>query len=321
MPTATLQHGGLAFPKTEPIAINCFSLFDKVLPNCALIDYSDGIDRGDLSTPYEAAQSEQIHDVLDEVHCTAGNRILDVGCGNGTLLEAARRRGAIGVGLTMSPEQVATCRRRGLDARCFNDKFLDGEWSHQFDAVVVNGTIEQFVQPSDADQGLSNEIYRKMFETFHRAIDPASPVRRLINTTIHFIRAPRPENMLINPWLHRTGSDRWHWAWLARSFGGYYPRLGQLESSAKGHFRLVKSVDGTDDYRRNTEEWLRRLRRALRTRLGLQVFAKVLPFAVRHPWRTIDFLTCLLATESWNWQFRGSNPPTRLLRQTWEYQP
>ena len=30
-------------------------------------------------------------------------------------------------------------------------------------------------------------------------------------------------------------------------------------------------------------------------------------------------IRCLLICESWNWQFRGAHPPTRLLRQTWAY--
>jgi len=52
----------------------------------------------------------------------------------------------------------------------------------------------------------------------------------------------------------------------------------------------------------------------------MKVLLSSLPFAMRHPVQTFDMLTCMLGTESWNWQFRGENPPTRLLRQTWEYQ-
>jgi len=28
----------------------------------------------------------------------------------------------------------------------------------------------------------------------------------------------------------------------------------------------------------------------------------------------------MLVTQSWNWQFRGENPPMKHLWQTWEYQ-
>jgi hypothetical protein len=160
-----------------------------------------------------------------------------------------------------------------------------------------------------------------MFEIFHCAIDPTSSVRRLINTTIHFVRPPRPNVLMMSPWQHARGSDDWHWLWLARSFGGFYPTLGQFERCAAGRFEPINEIDGTDDYRLTSEEWLRRIRQALHTRLGLTIFLKSLPFALRHASQTFDMLTCMLATESWNWQFRGPNPPTRLLRQTWRWLP
>src|SRR5258708_722116 len=169
----------------ERRVVNCYSFFDKVFPAVGFLDYTEGMYYGDSSTPHETAQLNQIRYVLDEIHCSAGTRILDVGCGNGALLDEVRRRGAAGVGVTISPEQVALCRSRGLDARLIDYKDLGDEWTHQFDCVVANGPIEHFVQPRDAARGLTDEVYRQMFRIFHRAIDPGSPVRRLINTTIH----------------------------------------------------------------------------------------------------------------------------------------
>jgi cyclopropane fatty-acyl-phospholipid synthase-like methyltransferase len=307
--------------RAEPTVVNCYTLFDKFFPSCGLLDYTEGIYHGDATIPLERAQLEQIRYVLDEVQCGRGSRVLDIGCGNGTLLDEVRRRGAIGVGITISPEQTALCRRHGLEVQCINYEDLGDQWNAKFDAVVANGPIEHFVQPRDAIRGQADAIYRRMFEIFHRAIDPDSPVRRLINTTIHFVRRPRPEALLTSPRHHARGSDDWHWSWLARSFGGFYPMLGQFERSAAGRFELLNEIDGTDDYRLTSEEWLRRIRHALRTRLGLTIFLKSLPFAVRRARQTFDMLTCMLATESWNWQFRGPNPPTRLLRQTWKWLP
>ena len=106
-----------------------------------------------------------------------------------------------------------------------------------------------------------------------------------------------------------------------RSFGGFYPTLGQFERCAAGRFELIDEIDGTDDYRLTSEEWLRRIRHALHTRLGLTILLKSLPFVLRHARQTFDMLSCMLATESWNWQFRGQSPPTRLLRQTWRWLP
>src|SRR5262249_41334071 len=141
----------------EPTVCNCYSLIDKFFPTCGLLDYTEGTYQGNPSVPYEDAQLNQIRYVLEEAHCEAGARILDVGCGYGTLLGEVGRRGGLGVGITISPEQVAWCRRRGLDARLVDYKDLGDAWTHQFDAVVANGPIEHFVQPRDAARGQADE--------------------------------------------------------------------------------------------------------------------------------------------------------------------
>ena len=300
--------------------VTCYRVFDKFFPTCGLLDYSEGIYHDDPDTPYEVAQQNQINYVLDEVQCGRGTRILEVGCGNGTVLEEVRRREAIGVGITISPEQVALCRQRGLDARLLNYKDLGEQWSGRFDAVVANGPLEHFVQPAEAEQNQSDAIYARFFRIAHGAIDANSPIRRLINTTIHFVRPPRPADLLKSPLSFARNSDAFHYAWLARSFGGWYPCLGQLEHCAGDRFGLIHEVDGTNDYRLTSEEWLRRMRRTLYTTLGAKILSKALPTMLGHPKQFATMIWCMLVSESWNWQFRGPDPPTRLLRQTWAYQ-
>jgi cyclopropane fatty-acyl-phospholipid synthase-like methyltransferase len=321
MSVATFPEKEIEIATNEPTVVNCYSLFDKFFPTTGLLDYTEGMYHGDPQTSYEQAQLNQICYVLDEVHCGPGTRVLEVGCGNGTLLEEVRRRGAHGVGITISPEQVALCRSHGLDVRLLDYKLLGDEYAGQFDVVVANGPIEHFVQPRDAARGLADRVYREMFGAFHRAIDPTSNVRRMINTTIYFKRPPKPENLLQSPWSFTRGSDNWHWAWLARAFGGFYPTFGQFERCAEGYFDLTHTIDGTEDYCLTSEEWLRRIRHVLHTPMGLKILLKSVPFALRHAKQTFEMLTCMLGTESWNWQFRGDDPPTRLLRQTWQYRP
>jgi cyclopropane fatty-acyl-phospholipid synthase-like methyltransferase len=297
--------------------VDCYSLFDKFFPACGLLDYTEGIYTTPTTT-YEEAQQNQINYVLDQVNCGPGVRLLEVGCGNGNLLAEAQRRGAAAVGVTISPEQVRLCRNRGLDVRCQDYKLLDAEYFGKFDAVVANGPIEHFVQPQEAAAGKTDAIYRQMFDVFHKALDPRSRLRKMINTTIHFLREPDPRALLISPWRHKRGSDNWHWAWLARSFGGYYPTLGQFERCATGRFQLAETMDGTRDYCLTSEEWLRRIRRVLPTWKGMKILASSLPNAWRNPRQTFDMLACMLGSESWNWQFREPSPPTCLLRQTWK---
>src|SRR5207248_2959546 len=199
-------------------------------------------------TPYEQAQANQHDYLLDQLRCGPGSRVLDLGCGYGTLLERARHRGAAGVGITLSPGQARHCRRAGLDARVLDYRAIGPAWDRAFDGVVANGSAEHFAQPADAAACRDDAIYRAMFRTAHRLIDPASPARRFVTTAIHFVRRPAPAEMLRHPLLSRPGSDAYHYALLCRGYGGWYPVAGQLERCAAGYFDLVAEVDGTDDY-------------------------------------------------------------------------
>jgi len=95
--------------------------------------------------------------------------------------------------------------------------------------------------------------------------------------------------------------------------------LGQLERCAEGYFTLEDEIDGTDDYRRTSEEWLVRVRKAVGSRKGIRIVIGSLPTMLLHPAQLTTMLVCMLVTESWNWQFRPPDPPTRLLRQLWQY--
>jgi hypothetical protein len=83
----------------------------------------------------------------------------------------------------------------------------------------------------------------------------------------------------------------------------------------------MHTTDGTYDYHLTSEEWLRRCQRAFVSRKALTIARDSLPFVARHPVQATQMLLCLLWSQSWNWQFRSNNPPTRLLRQTWTWKP
>jgi cyclopropane fatty-acyl-phospholipid synthase-like methyltransferase len=192
--------------------------------------------------------------------------VLDIGRGYGTLLARANARGAAGVGITVTPEQVRRSRHNGLDVHLLDYRAVPREWDGTFDGVIANGSMEHFVRPDDVADGKADDVYRKLFASVHRLIDPASPVRRFATTTIHVLRPPAdPRAVLKPPSSFARGSDDCHWSVLEHGWGGYYPVLGQLRRCAEGCFDLVEEVDGTEDYRLTSEEWLRRVRRALRS--------------------------------------------------------
>jgi cyclopropane fatty-acyl-phospholipid synthase-like methyltransferase len=298
--------------------VHCYEFWDRVFRRAGVRDYTEGYYQGDATLPYEEAQHNQICYLLDAAECRAGSRILDIGCGNGRLLEEVRQRGAAGVGVTISPHQVEFCRQRGLDVRLLNYRDIGEEWNGRFDAVVANGSIEHFVQPADAAAGRGDAIYADFFALCHRLLDPRSESRRLINTTIHYGRfQPDPRDALKNPWAFPWFSDSYHYAWLIRGFGGYYPSPGQFERCARPCFKLLRQRDATFDYHLTSEEWLRRGKRSL---WSARSWARLFPFALRHPLHTFDMLFLLLVAQSWNWQFRGERPPMTHLWQTWERQ-
>jgi SAM-dependent methyltransferase len=70
-----------------------------------------------------------------------GSHLLDVGCAYGWFLEAARRRGAVGVGIEPDKEAAAIARSRGLRVIEGNfPTFLDPKES--FDVIAFNNVFE-----------------------------------------------------------------------------------------------------------------------------------------------------------------------------------
>ncbi len=308
-------------PAVSKTTVHCYDFWDRVFRRAGVLDYTEGFYQGDATLSYEQAQQNQIRHLLDQVGCRRGSRILEIGCGNGTLLEEVRRRNAAGVGVTISPQQVQYCRDRGLDVHLLDYRDIGQDWQGRFDAVVANGSIEHFVQPVDAVEGRADAIYARFFEIAHRCIDPHSDSRRVINTTIHFDRVQiQPQDAMRNPWSLPWFSDQFHFALLVRGFGGYYPFPGQFERCAHPRFKLIDQRDATYDCYLTSEAWLRHGKRSL---LSPKQWARLLPFLVRHPRQAASMLFLLYVSQSWNWQFRTTRtaePPMKHLWQTWDYQ-
>lgn len=301
--------------KTVQTAYDCM---DAIFTTSGIRDLTDGI-YVDSETDYKTAQRFQRQWMLDMVGCQTSSRLLDIGCGYGTLLEDAHERGAEAVGITLSPKQAGYCQRRGLNVLVRDYRELDPDWQHSFDCIIANGSAEHFVQPADAAAGRQDAIYQEFFKICHELLNPKSSAGRLGTTIIHFGRVRFDSlDSLKPPSCWPRGSDEFHAAMLESALGGYYPEDGQLERCASPHFTLKEAVDGTDDYRRTSEEWLRMIRCSFLNPFRLSRMAvKLLPRLLISPKR-VSLVFGLLFSESWQWQFRGPNPPVKLWRHVWQ---
>jgi trans-aconitate methyltransferase len=85
--------------------------------------------------------------VLALLDVQPGERVLDLGCGEGTLTGKIVEAGATVVGVDASPEMIAAACARGLDARLGNAEHLSFEG--EFDAVFSNAALH-WVRDHDA---------------------------------------------------------------------------------------------------------------------------------------------------------------------------
>lgn len=102
---------------------------------------------GDWNEPLEAAQERKIRLLLDRLNLQPGQRLLEIGCGWGSLSEiAARDYGVSVVGLTLSAEQKAFAKARlriaGLAERVEIRLADYREVNDEFDAVASVEMVE-----------------------------------------------------------------------------------------------------------------------------------------------------------------------------------
>jgi SAM-dependent methyltransferase len=76
-----------------------------------------------------------------------GERILDLGCGDGILSEKIAAAGAAVVAVDAAPEMVAAAKARGLDARVVPGQSL--AFDREFDAVFSNAALH-WMRPQEA---------------------------------------------------------------------------------------------------------------------------------------------------------------------------
>ena len=184
----------------------------------------------------EQAQQAKAEHIRRKLCTEPGDRVLDIGCGWGSLgLYLAREGGVLVNGVTLSKEQLRVAqeeaRRQGLDSRV--QFLLEDYRDHRgsYDAVVSVGMLEHVGR---RNLGRFFEVVREMLNDDGVA---------LIHT-IGSIEAPEP----VNPWIRRHIFP-----------GGYVPAASDLMHAVESSGLVLSDMEvWRRHYAATLREWNRR---------------------------------------------------------------
>ena len=94
--------------------------------------------------------------VVELLNPQPGERILDVGCGDGRLTEKLAQMGCEVVGVDGSPAQIAAARAKGLTAVVMDGQQLT--FDQEFDAVFSNAALHWMKQPDGVIAGVRRAL-------------------------------------------------------------------------------------------------------------------------------------------------------------------
>ncbi len=212
------------------------------------LSYSAAIwpdDRNQPST-LEAAQDTKLDWHLDSAAVGECTRLLDVGCGWGSLIQRAldRRQITSAVGLTLADEQAAWDRRRFADDPveievCAWQDFSD---SHPFDAIISIGAFEHFARP-DMDAAEKTECYAEFFRFCAGALGDGGRLSLQSITWMNMERDKEIENLPAHIFPESN-----------------LPRFAEIAAAAEPSFHIMQMHNRPRDYALTLREWMKRLR-------------------------------------------------------------
>ena len=156
---------------------------------------------------------------LDLLDPQPGERILDVGCGEGTLTRKIVERGATVLGIDNSPEMIAAARAKGLDALLLAAE--DMQFFAEFDAAFSNATLHWVLHKDQAARAIFRAL--KAGSRFAGEMGGEGNLKKL--------REALDEELIIRGYLPPVEASNWYAS--PEEFAAVYDGAGFREIDAR----------------------------------------------------------------------------------------
>lgn len=141
--------------------------------------------------------------VVELLNPQPGERVLDLGCGDGALTEKLVALGCSVVGVDASAEQIAAARARGLEAYVMDGQQLT--FANEFDAVFSNAVLHWMKRADDVIAGVWRAL--KSGGRFVAECGGFGNIRK-IETVLHTVVERRGiDATAVNPWYYPTPEE------------------------------------------------------------------------------------------------------------------
>jgi SAM-dependent methyltransferase len=141
--------------------------------------------------------------VLELLAPRPGERILDLGCGDGPLTRKIAELGIQVVGVDASADQIAAARARGLDARVVDGQALT--FDREFDAVFSNAALHWMLDPDAAIDGVWRAL--KPGGRFVGEMGGAGNVAKILAALVAALDRRGLDGRAAIPWYFPTPED------------------------------------------------------------------------------------------------------------------
>lgn len=144
--------------------------------------------------------AEMAASLVDVLAPQAGERVLDLGCGDGALTERIAARGAEVLGVDSSAEQLALAQSRGLAVEHLDAHALP--YHARFDAVFSNAALHWMREPARVLAGVARAL--KPGGRFVAEMGGAGNIASIVAALEAGIRCRGLDPAPLNPWFFPT---------------------------------------------------------------------------------------------------------------------